>query len=302
MPNRPPLDLSKLQTFVAVADEGSFTQAAERLNLTQPTVSQHIAALETVFNTQLIVRQPRHLQFTAIGQILLSHARRLLDLSDEAYYTIQEATGQMRRTLRIGVGHTLAIYLLPDLLRHLRDVEPTAEIVIRAGNTADLLAATADGQVDLALVGSPAEYPQVSITPFMHDELKVIISPSDPWRTRPHVSLSELRQRTLLTREAGSALHASVRELVGAAHLNGPQSIILGETEAIKRSVEAGLGVALIQGIAIQRELKQGILHTVPLINAPVERTYNIAQRVDHSPSVLTQLMIELLSKSPQMK
>lgn len=289
------LDTVKLQTFVTIAQEGSFTRAAERLSLTQPTVSQQIATLEKTLGTVLFIRQPRRLELTAAGENLLSYAERILALSAEAVQSTLEVAGRAERTLRLGAGHTLAIYLLPDLLRRLRRQTPKIEIRIQAGNTADLLTATADGQVEMSLVGSPAQHPQLEINPFMNDELVVIVAANDPWLERDFVTLDDLRSRTLLTRENGSALHASVRDLLGANHLGSSQVIILGETEAIKRSVEAELGFALIQKIAVQRELLQGILHTVPLKGATTQRTYNVAQQRGIPLSPVGMMLMDLL-------
>lgn len=294
------LDPTRLRTFVTIAQEGSFTRAAAQLNLTQPTVSQQMAVLERELGAELLVRGSRQLHLTAAGQALLPYAERLLELNAEALRNAREAAGLADRTLRIGVGHTLAIYLLPNILRRLRDLEPAATVRIHAGNTADLLTAAADGMVDMALVGSPAAHPQLQITPFMYDRLVVIVSPNDPWQQRSHITLTELRQRTLLTREKGSALHASVQVLLGSEHLAGRQVITLGETEAIKRSVEAGLGVALIQGIAIEREVMQGILHRLTVSEGPTRRTYNIALRVDTQLSPLGQQVQMLLLKQGQ--
>jgi len=296
------LDSAKLQTFVTIVHEGSFTKAAERLNLTQPTVSQQIAVLEKQCGTPLFKRHPRHLSLTEAGETLLGYAERILALHKDALEHTQAAAGLAERTLQLGVGHTLAIYLLPEVLRRLRQQQIDLAVRVQVGNTADLLVATADGHVDLALVGSPAEHPRLEIRPFMTDELVIIVNQADPWRERPTVKLADLYSRTLLTREPGSALHASVRRLLGADHLNGPQVIILAETEAIKRSVEAGLGIALVQGIAIKREVEQQILYTVPLADTPVERQYNIAVRSTEEPTASAQLLLDLLLKPPSLQ
>lgn len=290
------LDTGKLQTFVAIAHEGSFTKAAVRLRLTQPTVSQQLATLEKDIGAQLIVRQPRKIKLTEAGEGLLNYAERILALCEEAVQTTQRSARRARRTLRLGVGHTLAIYLLPNLLHRIRQRQPDLEIRIQAGNTADLLTATVDGQVELALVGSPTGHPQLTITPFMTDDLVVIVSANDPWVERPFVTLDDLRRRTLLTREIGSALHASVCDLLGPDFLDSNQVITLGETEAIKRSVEADLGLALIQKIAVERELQQGILRTLPLKDVTTTRTYNVAHRHNRPLSPMGAILFELLT------
>ncbi len=297
-----PLDTTKLKTFVAIAQEGNFTRAAARLNLTQPTVSQQLATLEKSLGVTLIERHPRHLKLTAAGKTLLAYGERILTICAEAKQRTREVAGKARRTLAVGVGHTLAIYLLPDILHELHRIQPDIDIRVRAGNTADLLVATAEGQVELALVGSPAQHPKLAISAFMNDKLVVIVSVNDEWVGRQSVTLADVRKRTLLTRERGSALHASVETLLGENHLAGSKVIMLGETEAIKRSVEAELGIALIQGIAVQRELAQGFLKAVPLVGADIRRTYNIARRKRQPLSAPSKLLVELLLKSVKLK
>jgi DNA-binding transcriptional LysR family regulator len=289
------LDTVKLHTFLTITQLGSFTKAAETLNLTQPTVSQQIASMEQQLGLQLFERQPRQLLLTPAGEALLTYAERILTLNQEAVEATLEAAGLAERTLHLGVGHTLATYLLPEVLRHLRQAEPDLAVRIRVGNTADLLIATADGLVDLALVGSPAEHPQLEIYPFMEDKLVIIFNPQDRWQCASSITLEDIYTRTLITREPGSALYASVQHLLGAEFLSGPNVIVLGETEAIKRSVEAGLGIALVQGIAVQREVAQGILHTLPLAGPPTDRRYNVAQPLKQPASKAVQAFLNIL-------
>jgi DNA-binding transcriptional LysR family regulator len=270
------VDLHKLRIFTIVARTGNFTRAAELLHMTQPTVSQQLAALEAQVGAPLIDRQTRRQRLTAAGEALLPFAERLLALADEGLAAARTAAGVANATVRLGVGHTLATYLLPGLLRGYRERHPHYQVRISVGNTAELLELVASGAVDLALVGSPAERDGVQVTPFMRDRLVAVVTPSDPWAGRETVDLEELRGRTLLTREPGSALHATVEGLLGAAALAG-DAILLGETEAIKRSVEAGVGVALVQAIAVEREVAAGLLRALAVTGADVTRTYNLA-------------------------
>jgi DNA-binding transcriptional LysR family regulator len=290
------LDLHKLRIFVMIAHHMSFTRAADYLHMTQPTVSQQLAMLEAQFGTPLIERDTRRLRLTPAGMALLPYAEKLLTLSQEAFEASREAAGLADRTLRLGVGHTLAIYLLPGLLSRYKAQYPTYRIRISVGNTEQLLALVASQAVELALVGSPAEHHDTVVTPFMHDHLVVIVAPGDAWANRDHVDLGELGERTLLTREPGSALYASVERLLGASHLVGDTVIQLGETEAIKRSVEAGLGVALIQGIAVEREVSAGHLRALRLRDGDDRRTYVYAHRHSHDLSSAANNLVKLLN------
>lgn len=289
------LDLHKIRIFVTIMRLMSFTKAAEHLHMTQPTVSQQLAMLEAQFGTALIERDTRRLRLTPAGQALLPYAEKLLALSGEAFEATRAAAGLADRTLRLGVGHTLAIYLLPALLSRYQTQYPDHPVRISAGNTEQLLALVASEAVEIALVGSPAVHPDVAVTPFMHDHLVVIVAPGDAWAAREHVHLDDLFERTLLTREPGSALHASVERLLGATHLAGDSVIQLGETEAIKRSVEAGLGVALIQGIAVEREIAAGNLCALRLRGGDDTRTYQYAHRQHHALSSAASQLVELL-------
>jgi DNA-binding transcriptional LysR family regulator len=135
----------------------------------------------------------------------------------------------------------------------------------------------------------------VTVTPFMHDRLVVIVAPDDPWAAQPAVELASLADRVLLTREPGSALHASVERLLGPAALAGSGAILLGETEAIKRSVEAGLGVALIQGIAVEREVAAGNLVALALRGGDDARTYAYARHAGRAISAAAEDLVKLL-------
>src|SRR5207237_9859676 len=121
------------------------------------------------------------------------------------------------------------------------------------------------------------------------------VAPGDAWAARGEVEIEELRERMLLTREPGSALHATVERLLGASALAGDNVILLGETEAIKRSVEAGLGVALVQGIAVEREVSAGNLRVLSLNGADDSRTYLIARRQRRELSAAAQGLVSLL-------
>jgi DNA-binding transcriptional LysR family regulator len=291
------MDLHKLNIFVTVARLGSFTRAAESLHMTQPTVSQQIAVLETQIGAALIERQSRRIRLTPAGEALRPYAEQLLALADTALQSTRAAAGLADLTLRLGVGHTLATYLLPDLLRRYRAMWPEHRVRVSVGNTAELLEQVAGNAVELALVGSPAVHEGVAVTPFMHDRLVVIVAPDDAWAERAAVHLDELAPRMLLTREPGSALHATVERLLGPATVLSDNVMQLGETEAIKRSVEAGLGVALIQRIAVAREIAAGTLCALTLQGGDDRRTYAYARRQGSQFTTAAAGLVALLSE-----
>src|SRR5690242_19549198 len=134
------MDIHKLRIFVMIVRLGNCTRAAEMLHMTQPTVSQQIAALESQIGAPLIERQTRHLRLTAAGEALLPYAEQMLAIADAAMEATRAAVGLAGRSLFLGVGHTLATYLLPDLLRRYRATAPQHQVRISIGNTIELLA------------------------------------------------------------------------------------------------------------------------------------------------------------------
>jgi DNA-binding transcriptional LysR family regulator len=289
------LDLHKLNIFLTIARLRNFTRAAEHLHMTQPTVSQQLAALEAALGTPLVERDTRRLKLTAAGEALVPYAEKMMVWSGEAVEAVRTAAGLEESTLRLGVGHTLATYLLPTLLSRYWHRFPYYRAKISVSNTGDLLALLVADSIDLALVGSPAVHPEIVTQPFMQDRLVVIVGPNDEWVRRNAVEPVELLTRVFLTREPGSALHATVERILGASALDADNVILLGETEAIKRSVEEGLGVALVQGIAVEREVAAGTLSTLELTGVDASRTYlaarHLARKLPHAAEGMLTLL-----------
>lgn len=291
------LDLPKLRIFAAVARYGSFTRAAEELDLRQPTVSQQIQVLERGLRAPLFERLGRRVTLTAAGEALLPYAERLLALAAEAEAGTREAAGLSARTLRLGAGNTLATYILPDLLARLRWERPDVVVQIQVGNTEQLVAAVVDNRVELAMVGSPLSHPALAIHAFTRDDLMLIVPPDDEWSERRAITIGELSGRTLLMREEGSALQASVADLLREHGLVPERTITLGNLEAIKRSVEAGLGISIVPELAVRREVRSGMLRALPLADVQLRRIFNYIHLRERSPSPAARVFIELLRK-----
>ncbi len=288
------MDLHKLRIFATVARLGSFTRAAETLHMTQPTISQQIAVLEQQVGTLLIERQTRRLRLTPAGEALRPYAEQMLTMADAATEATRTAAGLADRTLRLGVGHVLSIYLLPELLRRLRAEQPQFRMRLSFGTSAELLEQVASDTVDMALIGTQAVRPGIAMVPFLRDRLVVVVAPDDPWARRQRVSAADLRDRTLLTREVGSSLYTIVERHLGTAAMHSDEVIQFVETEAIKRGVESGLGVALIQRIAVEREIASGALQPLRF-DGDDQRTYAYAFREGRQLSSAAMGLIDLL-------
>ena len=291
------LDLQKLRMFVAAAHARNFTRAAEQLDLTQPTVSQQLQTLERELGVPLFERLGRGIELTAAGRALLPHAEQMLALERVAEQAVRAAAGLHERTLLLGVGNTLATYVLPDLLQRFGWEHPGFEVQITTGNTEQLLLQLVAGAYELALVGSPLHHSQLTVIPFLRTDLVIIVAPDDQWAGRSSVALSDLGRRRLLVREHGSALQAATAALLEAAHVRPKQPMVLSNLEAIKRSVEVGLGVALVPAMVVRREVAAGRLRQLSLEGPPITRVYNVVHHRDRHITEAARAFLALLQK-----
>ncbi|MBX6324382.1 MAG: LysR family transcriptional regulator, partial [Rhodospirillaceae bacterium] len=240
------LNLDHLRTFAMVVEHGSFSAAAERLNLSQPAVSLRVRQLERRLGAPLVERVGRRARPTAAGRELLAHAGGIEAAVFSAIEAVaRHATGAMG-PVRLGTGATACIFLLPPVLRRLRQRHPGLEITVSTGNTADIVRAVHDNLVDLGLVTMPVSGRMLDVRPIFDDEF-VLIAPRGmdlPRRITP----AALAQRPVLLYEPGG----NTRRLADAWFARGGAALrpvmSLGSVEAIKELVAAGLGCAVLPG------------------------------------------------------
>ncbi len=308
------LDLQKLQIFCEVARQRSFTRAAEVLYLTQPTVSQQIQALERQMKVRLFERLAKEVYLTESGQVLYDKAATLLNMAQETELAVREAAGISAGKLSLGVGVTLATYVLPELLRRFNTtykanltgsngngqhhINAPVKFDITLGNSEMLAHKLLKNEVDLALLGSPLEsHPLLELYPFLEDKLIMVVSAEDPWalENRTSISLNEIGNRTLLIRERGSALQAFVERMLDVGHVHPEQYLVMANLEAIKRSVEIGLGAAIVPALSVKRELEASRLHALNIEGVEVGRTFIYAHHKDKEMTRPARAFLELV-------
>jgi DNA-binding transcriptional LysR family regulator len=244
------LSLDHLQTFSDVARLGSFSAAARRLNLTQPAVSLHIKQLEARLGVRLFERIGRRAHPTAAGRDLLDHVQRV----DAAVAGALEAVAGHRDggigRLRLGTGATACIYLLPPVLRALRQKFPALEIVVSTGNTPDILESLEANAIDVALVTLPAPGRNFQAMWTRDDEL-VAVFPPGTGALPARITAAFLVGRPLVLYEAGGHARRVIDEWFMRAGLAAKPIMELGSVEAIKKLVGAGMGCAVLPQLAL---------------------------------------------------
>ena len=296
------MDLRRLEVFAKVAEFGSFSRAAEALYLTQPTVSEHVRALEDEVGVQLLDRLGRGATPTRAGELLLSYARRMLGLAREAQQALDQFQGRMSGELVIGGSTIPGEYVLPTLLGAFKAKYPDISVSLRIGDSGQVTEWVEQGRVEVGVVGArPASRMLVSRA-LMQDELVVVVAAGHPWAARKTVTLDELRRAPMVMRERGSGSRQAIEHVLDDAGLSLAAFRIvaeMGSTQAIKQAVRAGVGVALISRRAVEDECRAGLVACVKVKDLRVARSFHLILHKDRTRSPLAQAFVEFLESQP---
>jgi len=251
------LDVHQLNIFMVAAETFSFTQSAKRLHMTQPSVSQHIQALEAHFGTQLFLRAGRNLELTEAGLALLPLAREAVQLSTRIDETMESLKGLIYGHLIVGCSTTPGKYILPQILAKFHHAHPDVRVTCQVSPQVESLRHLADGETHFALFSIPKEsYPDIESLAFLCDDV-ILITPLDhPWAKRGEIDPQELLEANFIVREPASGTFSAVREALaehGIAFTDLHVLITLGNAEAIAMAVQEGLGVAFISKMVVDR-------------------------------------------------
>lgn len=267
-----PLNIHLLRIFMAVATTGSFRRAAETLHISQPAVSKAVQALEQQLHATLIDRAPRGLSLTATGKTLLPYAQQLFAVERAAEAALRDLDGLQRGRLAIGASSTIGIYLLPDLLGAFHRRYPGITLFLDIGNTQQVVERLQTLPLDMALVEGPVTMPNLTITPWRDDRLVIIAGPQHRLVTQQPVSLTQVQAEPLLMREPGSGTREVVEVALRAQQIVWDITMELGSTEAIKRAVTAGLGLAIVSEATVAHELALGLLVVLDVPGLAIQR------------------------------
>jgi DNA-binding transcriptional LysR family regulator len=245
-----------------VADRLSFTQAAEVLHITQPSVTSHIKALEEELGVRLFERAASGVTLTAAGERLKVFADQIEHLSQETIRDISLLSGELRDRLLLGASTTIAQYLLPSLLAGYVHEYPRIELAVTSGNTEAVVQHLVQRRIHIGLTEGPVNTSDVKVEPFLEDEIVPVVSSADALCRSDAASIQELAQRPLLMRESGSGTRRVVEDALREAGIALRQVHVrmeLDSTEAIKSGIEAGLGAGFLSRWALRNEQRAGL-------------------------------------------
>ena len=276
----PTLNLNHLAIFHAVAEERSVSRGARRLCVSQPAVSKQLKLLEREIGSRLFDRTPRGVTPTAAGELLAGYARRLFALAGEAEQAMAELHGLARGSLAVGASTTVGIYLLPDAFVKLRRAFPGIMARMEIAGSQELQARLLAGSIDLAVTDGEIDDDAFEKEVLLQDELMAIAPPGHPLAKRRSVTAADLCRQPFVVRETGSGTQSLVERALARRGLSVSTAMTLGSTEAIKRAVAAGVGVAVVSRLAASGEVLAGKLAEVRVSDLPLRRpVYRVRPR-----------------------
>jgi DNA-binding transcriptional LysR family regulator len=272
------MELSQLETFLAVAEEHSFSRAAVRLRRTQPAVSQVIRKLEASVGETLFDRAARDGSLTAAGVLLRDYALRLLALRREASSALDELKSVERGRLQLAANEYTCLYLLQAIDRYRREF-PHVNVAVHR-----MLASRIPDELNLRTFElgmtsyrpDPAQYRSIAV---YADSVALIVSPGHALAGAKRVSISDLGEEVFIAHNVASPMRRRVIEAFQKYRTPLNMGIELPTIEAIKRFVAMGNGVALVPHLAVARELEAGDLVRVPVDELEVKRVLRLVYR-----------------------
>ncbi len=277
------ITFQQFETLIALVEAGSFTRAAPLLFLSQSALTKQMQGMEEAAGTKLINRGAAGISLTPEGQVLYDYAKRIARLRDEANDRVERLKNQDSGHIYVSASTTPATYILPGLLTRLQQLHPGIRVHIQMQDSDETLQMILNNQAEIGFIGKEVLNKKILSERLSKDELVLAVPPHHPLAGRPSVTVEKLTREPFVLREQGSGTRAILEASLqrhGSLHLSDFDIVCeLGSTEAVKEAILAGLGVSILSVLAVKRELAQGLLARVDIINLPLERYFYIISR-----------------------
>lgn len=274
------MNLKQLEAFVQVAETKSFSEAARRLFLTQPTVSAHVSSLEKELNTCLLIRNTKGVILSDAGKELYAYAEQMLELEQKIRKRFGLSGQQKGSVLRIAASTIPSLYLLPKIMAVFRKNHPGEKLKLFETDSAGVVKMIRLHQADIGFTGTKLESGSCCYLPFYQDELVVLTPTADKFLERRDKDLASwITEEPMILREEGSGTRKEAMKLLGKIGVEPQQltvAAVMENQETIKRSVENGMGISILSRLAAEEEIKNGKLLSFPIGEAGGKRSINL--------------------------
>ncbi len=272
------ITLQQLEALVHLVEERNFSRAANRMNISQPSLSKHIRNLENFAGGSLLERGPQGISLTEEGRIIHDYACRMLDLRSETAAAVTRCRDNTCGSLNIGASTIPATYILPQVISAMQQQFPGIFISLATGPSAAIIEQVLAGTADLGIVGRSVSDRRLICEELWQDRLVVAIRKGHPWDDGRRLNLADLGTRPYIGRCKGSATRAVMEEhFRDGVRLNPVCE--LASSEAVKEAVLAGTGFAVISEHAVRREIDYGLISVAEIQGLPLTRSICLIYR-----------------------
>ncbi len=254
------MDLMQLEHFLAVADERTFTRAAERVFRTQPALSQSIKKLERSVGAPLFARDLNGVSLTEAGKFLVDYARKMVTMRDEATRSISRLLALKAGTLSLAANESAELYLLPGPLKHFVQLFPEVKVRIERGSLDEIPRRVLDREVQIGFVRQTSAFQELQSMEVYTDEMAVIASAEHPITSKKPISIRDLDGASLIVHRFCNWTEDTVLRLFRQHSLDYRVAVEAPSIESVKSMVLSDMGIAVVPRIAVLEELRQGKL------------------------------------------
>ncbi len=280
--------LRQLRVFEAVADELSFTRASEKLHLSQPAVSIQVKQLEEGVGLPLFEHMSRRISLTEAGRIMYRCSQTIRSVLEDAGEQIDELKGIQRGRLDVTVA-TTASYFASRILAGFASHYPQIAVSLDVTNREGLLQQLESNLCDVVIMGEPPQGKNLEYTPIMENPLVIIAAPQHPLAGKRNIPTEELGKQGFVFREAGSGTRAAIIRFLEKKGIEIRITMEMTSNEAIKQTVQAGLGLGIVSRHTVELELETGQLVELDVKHFPLLRHWYLVRRADKQLSPVAQ-------------
>ena len=293
------MELNQLRYFVAVAELASFTKAAARCSVSQPSLSQQIQKLERELGQQLLDRFGRRIKLTEAGEAFYDRATVALDAIDDARTSVQNGQEWQTGTLSIGAIHTVAPYLLPDIVQRLTKRFPQAQVTVKEQLTDELIADCLGGELDVAIVALPIAEQRLRTEPLFTERLVAVVPAKNALAKQKQLALRDVTSQPFVLLDDMHCLGVQTLQVCNDRNCTPAVSCRAAQVLTIQELVALGQGVSLVPEMAARSDRDRRRVYR-PLVGRPVEREIGMMWRPRYRPRKLVEAVLQLLREFGQ--
>lgn len=287
-----------LKVFTAIAEQKSFTKAAQLLHLTPPAVSLRIKTLEEKMGIQLFIRSNKHVQLTKAGEILYENGKQILMQYANIHHLIEELKSSPSGPLAIGAAYTFGEYFLPNILHAFSKVYPNVEPSVVIQNSKTIMNLIEKHELDVGIIveNEVQSNSKFDVSLYSEDEMVLVVPKNHLILYQNKLDLNLLENEKWILREKGSGTRHVTELLFSQLNIKPKKIMSFGSSQTIKESVELGMGISYLSEFIVRKEVSLGLLKTIKLKKFPNKGQFHIIKTKDKLPTKTTELFLNFLN------